>query len=102
MFLDCFREYDEVINIDQYSGCEILEDSLDETLEGGGGCCSAERHDAKLVETAPCSEGGFWSILFSQGYLPIATSQIDMGEYASVFQLIEQVANVRDRKLILD
>jgi hypothetical protein len=79
-----------------------MEDMIHEALEGGGGITQAKGHDQELIVTLMSSKGSLGDVSFLHTYLVVARMQIKFSEVLSTTQLIQEIINDRNGKLVLD
>jgi hypothetical protein len=77
-------------------------DMIHEALEGGGGITQAKGHDQELIVTLMSSKGSLGDVNVLHTYLVVARTQIKFSEILSTTQLIQEIINDRNGKLVLD
>jgi hypothetical protein len=75
---------------------------IHEALEGGGGITQAKGHDQELIVTLMSLKGSLQHVSFLHMYLVVATTQIKFSEVLSTTQLIQEIINDKNGKLVLD
>jgi hypothetical protein len=74
-------EDDDIIEVDKRElPLETSKKSIHNPLKSSGCIAQAEWHDPELVVSAAKSENGLVPVLWSDGYLPIPTLEIQAGE----------------------
>jgi hypothetical protein len=79
-----------------------MEDMIHEDLEGGWGIAHAKGNDQELIVTLMSSKGSLGDVIVFHMYLVVARMQINFSEILSTTQLIEEIINERNGKLVLD
>jgi hypothetical protein len=78
------------------------EDMIHEALKGGGGITKAKGHDQELIVTLMKSKGILGDVSVLHTYLVVSRTQIHFSEILSTTQLIHEIINNRNGKLVLD
>jgi hypothetical protein len=77
-------------------------DMIHEALEGGGGITQAKGHDQKLIVTLMSANDSLGYVSFLHTYLVVVRTQIKFSKVLSTTQLIQEIINDRNGKLVLD
>ena len=85
----------EVVHIDDEPsfGNHVSEQVVHELLERGGGVAKAKEHDRRFKESFACDEGHLPLIAIFDADIVVSPTDIELGEVASVFQLVHEVGN---------
>jgi hypothetical protein len=75
---------------------------IHEALEGGGGITQAKGHDQELIVTLMSLKGSLGDVNFLHTYLVVTKMQIKFSDVLSTTQLIQDIINDRNGKLVLD
>jgi hypothetical protein len=75
---------------------------IHEALEGGGGITEAKRHEQELIVTLMSLKGSLGDFIFLHMYLVVSIMHIRFNEVLSTTQLIQEIINDRNEKLVLD
>ena len=81
---------------------EGLKYFIHQCLEHGRGICEAKWHDQKFIMAIMCAESYFRDIICMDPNLVMPRTKIQLGEKMSTMELIQNLINNRNWKLILD
>jgi hypothetical protein len=79
-----------------------MKDMIHEALEGGRGITQANGHDQELIVTLTSSKGSLGVVNVLYTYLVVSRTHIKFSEILSTTQLIQDIINDRNGKLVLD
>jgi hypothetical protein len=79
-----------------------MEDMIHEDLDGGGGITQAKGHGQELVVTLMSSKRSLRDVSILHMDLVVARTQIKFVEILSTTQLIQEIINDRNGKLVFD
>jgi hypothetical protein len=77
-------------------------DMIHEDLEGRGSITQAKGHDQELIVTLMSLKVSLGDVSVLHTYLVVARTQIKFSETLSTTQLIQEIINDRNEKLLLD
>jgi hypothetical protein len=75
---------------------------IHEALEGGGDITQAKGNDQELIVTLMSLKGSLGDVIFLHTYLVVARTKIKFREVLRTTQLIQEIINDRNGKLVLD
>jgi hypothetical protein len=70
-------------------------------LEGGGGVGESARHDQEFEVAMVRSERRFGDVLRVHQHVVVTVAKVELGEVACPLELIQELVDDRDRKLVL-
>src|SRR5882724_8958985 len=97
MFLHCFREDEDVIQVDaDYTlGDQILEYLVHHGLESGWTVGETKEHDQGFEKSSVCAESGLPFITFLDADIVVSPSDIKLGEVARTPESVNEVGDER-------